>query len=72
VALYARGTQARDGIGRWAFASLVATLAVLYVANATSGAVPPSVTAIALVAIASAVIFPVWAWIADRHRTPIG
>ena len=68
--LYARGTRARDRVGKWAFVSLGATLAAVYAVNALSGTPPPSVTAICVVALAAGVVFPAWAWLADHHRIP--
>ncbi len=68
VFLYTQATRARDAVGRWAFLSLGALLGVIYAADAVSGMPPPSVTAICSVAIAASVIFPAWAWWADRHR----
>jgi hypothetical protein len=67
--LYVRGTRAVDRVGRWALVSLGATLGALYIADALGGAAPPSVTAICVVALIAAVVFPAWAWLADRHRT---
>jgi len=72
VFLYAQATRARDAVGRWAFLALAVLLGVIYVANALSGMPPPSVTAICGVAIAAAVVFPAWAWWADRHREARG
>lgn len=67
VAIYLRGTRARDAIGRWAFAGLVALLLVAYAGNLAGGA-PPSVSAIVIVGIAGfAVILALSEW-ADRHR----
>lgn len=66
--LYTRATAASDNIGRWAFISLAATLGIIYVADGLSSSPPPSVNAICVVAIAASVIFPLWAWWADRHR----
>ena len=66
--LYTQATRARDAVGQWAFLSLAALLCIVYVADALSGMPPPSVTAICRVAIAASVIFPAWAWWADRHR----
>ncbi len=68
VFLYTQATRARDGVGRWAFVSLSALLVVIYVADALSDMPPPSVTAICSLAIAASLIFPAWAWWADRHR----
>ena len=63
-----QATRARDAVGRWAFLSLAALLGVIYVADSLSGMPPPSITAICGVGIAASVIFPAWAWWADRHR----
>ena len=71
VWLYTQATRARDAVGRWAFLSLSAVLVAIYVVDALSGMPPPSVTAICSVAIAASVIFPAWAWWADRHREVI-
>jgi hypothetical protein len=68
VAIYLRSTRARDATGRWATGALLVALALIYVANVAGGA-PPSVTALAWVALA-AWLFPLWAWWADGHRTP--
>ena len=69
--LYMRSTEAVDQMGRWALVSLGAVLAALYMADALGGAPPPSVTAICVFGIAASVVFPFWAWLADRHRTPV-
>jgi len=69
--LYMRGTEAADRVGRWALISLGAALGALYMVDALSGTVPPSVTAICIVGLAMSVVFPIWAWLADRHRTPV-
>jgi membrane-bound metal-dependent hydrolase YbcI (DUF457 family) len=67
VAVYARTTRARDAIGRWAFAGLVAFLLAAYAGNIAGGA-PPSVTAIWIASIVgSAVILALSAWV-ERHR----
>jgi hypothetical protein len=65
--LYVRTTRARDAVGRWGFVALVAVLLAAYGANIAAGA-PPSVTAIAVGAIAGAVVMTAWAWWVDRHR----
>jgi hypothetical protein len=67
VLLYVTATRAIDSVGRWAFASLAATLLIIYAANATAPP-PPSVSAIAIVGMAGAVLFVAWAWWADSHR----
>ena len=69
--LYMRGTEATDRVGRWALISLGAALGALYMVDALSGMLPPSVTAICSVGLAMSVVFPIWAWLADRHRTPV-
>ena len=66
VWIYQRTTRAVDRTGRLGFWILVALLAVIYVGNAF-GQPPPSVRALALVALA-AWIFPFWAAWIDRHR----
>lgn len=66
--LYMRSTEALDRIGRWAFLSLALVLVLIYLADSLSGTVPPSVNAICGVALAASVVFPLWAWVADRHR----
>lgn len=67
VWIYLRATRARDSIGRWAFASLVAFLLVAYLAN-LAGA-PPSVPALYITAIIASVVLTFWSWWADSHRT---
>ncbi|MEQ1728262.1 MAG: hypothetical protein ABL982_07755, partial [Vicinamibacterales bacterium] len=71
VFLYTQATRARDSVGRWGFVSLAALLGVIYIADSLSAMPPPSVTAICSVAIAASVVFPAWAWWADRHREVI-
>lgn len=66
--VYAATTRARDRIGRWAFLSLAATLGLIYLGDSMAAAAPPSITAICIVALAASVVFPLWAWWADRHR----
>jgi hypothetical protein len=69
VWLYSRGTQARDGIGRWGLIALIAVLLIIYVAN-VAGGVPPSVTAIWIAGMIGGLIFVAWAWWVDQHREP--
>jgi hypothetical protein len=64
--LYARATRARDAIGRWGLAGLVAFLAAIYVGN-LFGDPPPSVKAIAWVGQAQWLLVLWAAWV-DRHR----
>ncbi len=68
VLLYTRTTEATDNIGRWGLVGFVAVLIGIYGADALSGSVPPSVTAICVVALAGSALFLPWAWLADRHR----
>jgi hypothetical protein len=66
--IYARATRARDAAGRWAFAGLVAFLALVHAMNLTGDA-PPSPTAIAWVGQAQWLLV-LWAFWIDRHREP--
>lgn len=66
--IYARTTDATDNIGRWGLASFASLLGVIYLVDGLSGAPPPSVTAICVVALAGSALFILWAWWADRHR----
>ena len=70
VWLYAAGTRACDGVGRWSFAALVAFLLIVYVANIAGGP-PPSVAAIYWAGVAGAVIILVWSWRMDRRRATV-
>jgi len=67
VWLYARGTRAKDAIGRYAFLGFVGFMALVYAANLL-GPPPPSWQAVAWVGLA-AWLFPFWAEWFDRHRT---
>lgn len=67
VWLYARGTRAKDAIGRHAFLCFVGFIALVYAANLL-GAPAPSWRAVAWVGLA-AWLFPFWAEWFDRHRT---
>jgi len=69
VALYARGTAARNGIGRNGFGALVAFLALVYIASAF-GPPPPSATAVAWTAQAIWLLVA-WAYWVDRNRSPV-
>jgi len=67
VWFYARSTRALDRTGTWALWSLVAFLAIVYVANAL-GPPPPSVMAVAWSAnLLWLVVF--WGYWIDRHRS---
>lgn len=66
VALYVTFTRARDRAGSIGWWSLIALLALIYVGN-IFGPPPPDVRAIAFVGLLL-ILFPIWAWWADRHR----
>jgi len=68
--IYVRTTRARDAIGRWGFAGLIALLVLVYIANAFSNP-PPSVNTIVVGASIGAAIMTAWSWWADRHRDVI-
>ena len=65
--LYATGTRARDGVGRWAFAAWIGVLGVIYVGNIFSPP-PPDIRSLSLVALLLW-LFPIWAWWFDAHRS---
>jgi hypothetical protein len=67
LALYLRLTSARDGAGRWGFASWIAFLVAIQLATAF-GPPPPSVSAVAMSALAVWLLVA-WAGWADRHRS---
>ena len=67
VWIYARATRARDAVGRWALVGLVALLLVAYLAS-LGGSAPPSVAALATVALIGAAITLAIAWWVDCHR----
>lgn len=66
IALYVRGTRARDRTGRWALWAMLALLAVSF---AGAGAPPPSERILALMTLALWLFVPWGAWI-SRHREP--
>jgi hypothetical protein len=68
VWLYMNATRARDRIGRYAFASYVVLLLVLYIGDRFSGP-PPSVADIAWSGIIAMVVLLPWAWWFDAHRS---
>lgn len=68
VAVYARCTRARDRTGKIAFWAFVALLVFVYAGNVL-GPPPPSVTAIGVVGLSSA-LFLIWVFWFDRHREP--
>ncbi len=65
--LYARGTRARDRVGRYGFWGLMAVLVLSYVSSLFAGA-PPSVRAIAIGGIVFGWLFVLWAAWVDGHR----
>ncbi len=69
LALYRNATRRRDRIGSLGLGGLVALLLVIYAANVNAPP-PPNPRIVALMAL-SAVLFPVWAWWVDRHRTVV-
>lgn len=66
LALYVRGTRARDAVGRWGLWAMVAVLLAIYLSGA-NGAPPPSARAVAVVTLGLWLFVP-WAWWVDRHR----
>ncbi len=70
LALYVSATRARDRQGTWSLVILVATLLAAYGANLLSPP-PPSVPALAIVALIGAALgFALATWV-DRHRIPV-
>jgi hypothetical protein len=69
VWIYAAATNARDAIGKWAFAGLTAFLFIGFIVNA-NGTPPPSVTALWIMALALGALTLWRAWLADHHRQP--
>jgi len=70
LALYQRGTRPIDAIGKWGYGSFVLVITMIYVANLV-GPPPPSVRALAWVALGLG-LFLLWAAWFDRHRRPVG
>lgn len=64
--LYARGTEARDGVGRWGLRAMVLVLALFYLSSFAGP--PPSETALAYGGLTLWVFVP-WAYWVDRHRS---
>jgi hypothetical protein len=71
VAIYARVTRARDGIGRWGLVGLVALLAGSYGSTLFTPA-PTDMRAVAIGGIIFEGVFVLMAWWVDRHREPRG
>lgn len=66
LALYLTLTRARDRIGRWALAGMIAFLVLVYVCSLFGGP-PPSAEMVAWSALLLW-LMPLWAYCADRHR----
>ena len=64
--IYSTVTRARDGIGRYAFWSLIAVLLFGWVSTLAS-APPPDTRSMAWFALIMWILVP-WAWWADKHR----
>lgn len=69
LALYVRGTRARDRVGSWGLWSMVALLVVFFL-GAVTGAAPPSARALAVSTLGLWLFVP-WGWWVDRHREPV-
>jgi hypothetical protein len=69
LALYARGTRARDRVGRWGLWAMVAVLAAFFVGG-LQGAPPSDEHALAVTALGLWLFVP-WGWWVDRHREPV-
>jgi len=67
AAMYFQATKARDRVGTYAVWTLLALLAVSYVASLFSGP-PPTIQAIGFGGITFGWLFVVWAWWGDKHR----
>jgi hypothetical protein len=68
IEYYRRGTRARDAQGRWSLWLLVGLTGVIWLSGPWSPP-PPSVTAIAVVGLLMAALFPPWGMWIDGHRT---
>jgi hypothetical protein len=66
LAVYLRGTRARDGVGRWGLWAMVAVLVAIF-AGGLTGAPPPNERALALMTLLLWLFVP-WGWWVDRHR----
>jgi membrane-bound metal-dependent hydrolase YbcI (DUF457 family) len=68
--IYARATRPRDAQGKLGFWFLTLLLLGVYVADSASGATPPSVKMIWILAIVGTVVTLLLAWWVERHREP--
>lgn len=66
--LYVTTTRPVDRTGRFSFWVFVGLTGVIYV-GAAVGTPPPNAATVAWVGL-GAMLFPLWAWWFDRHRTP--
>jgi len=69
LALYLRGTRARDRVGSWGLWAMVVVLAAFFVGG-TFGAPPPNERSLAVATLGLWLFVP-WAWWVDRHRQPV-
>jgi hypothetical protein len=69
LAVYARSTEPRDRVGRWALWSLVGFLGALYLGS-VFGPPPPSRRAVAWSGVAMWLLIA-WGYWIDRHRRPV-
>jgi membrane-bound metal-dependent hydrolase YbcI (DUF457 family) len=67
IGLYMIATLPRDRVGRYAFASYVALLLLLYFADRFDASLP-TVGQLAWTDIVAMIVFIPWAWWFDRHR----
>lgn len=67
---YLRATRARDGVGRYGLAALLAVLALSYVASLVGGP-PPSMRAVEIGGIIFGWLFVWWAAWVDKHRETV-
>lgn len=68
LALYLRGTRARDGIGRWALWTMVALLVAIFLTGLRGA--PPDAHTIAISTLGLWLFVP-WGWWIDRHRESV-
>jgi hypothetical protein len=70
IAVYARVTRARDGIGRWGLWGLIGLIAGSYYSTLFTPT-PTDMRALAIGGIVFAWVFVVFAWWVDRHRDAV-